>query len=158
LHLITAQLISKTTREIAEADREVFTSAYSRLSTMTDIDNLLKYFVTENLINFEDQRVIIADPRTSEKARLLLEHISGPLQAGNIKPFRMMLDIMEKHGNQATKELAISVKMYLVTTKGIFYYCHDECETSDHLCSLQDITRMHHTLEVVMVTEHSHQV
>jgi len=94
---------------------------------MTDIDNLLKYFVTESVINVEDQRVIIANPRTSEKARLLLEHISGPLQAGNSKPFRMMLDIMEKHGNIATKELAISVKMYLVTTKGIFYCCLINC-------------------------------
>jgi len=87
---------------------------------MTDIDNLLRYFVTENIINVEDQRVIIANPRTSEKARLLLEHISGLLQAGNSKPFRRMLDIMEKYGNKSTKELAISIKMYLVKSKGMF--------------------------------------
>jgi len=81
---------------------------------MTDIDNLLKHFVTGNIITVEDQRVIITNPRTSEKARLLLENISGPLQASNSKPFRIMLDIMEKHGNKATKELAVSIKLHLV--------------------------------------------
>ena len=113
------QIISKTSREIAEADNEVFTSVYPTLcSTMTDIGNLLKYFVAENIINTDYQSVIMASPSTSDKVRLLSEHISGPLRAGNSKPFRMMLDIMEKHGSMATKELAIRVKRYLVTTKG----------------------------------------
>ena len=116
------QVISKTSREIAEADNKVFRAEYSRLSTMTDIDNLLKYFVTENVINVKE-RVIIANSRTSEKARLLLEHISGPLQSGNSKPFRIMLDIMEKHGNKTTKRLAISMKVYLAKSKGMSNDC-----------------------------------
>jgi len=114
------QIIPKTSREIAEEDNKVFRKEYSRLSAMTDIDNLLKYFVAENIINFEDQEVITVNPRISEKARLLLENISGPLQAGNSKPFRRMLDIMEKHGNKATKELAISIKIHLVKSNGMF--------------------------------------
>ena len=88
---------------------------------MTDIENILKYFVTVNIINTDDQSEILAPPRLTSKVTLLLTHISGPLEAGDTKPFRLMLDIMEKHGNLATKALAISVKRYLMTKTGGTY-------------------------------------
>jgi len=83
---------------------------------MTDIENLLKYFITANIINTDDQSEILAPPKLTSKVTLLLKHISGPLEFGDTKPFRMMLDIMEKHGNLATKSLAISVKKCLMTS------------------------------------------
>ena len=84
---------------------------------MTDIENLLKYFVTVSIINTDDQSEILAPPRLTSKVTLLLTHISGPLEAGDAKPFRMMLDIM---GIKATKKLAISVKKCLgATTEGM---------------------------------------
>ena len=88
---------------------------------MTDIENILKYFVTVNIINTDDQSEILAPPRLTSKVTLLLAYISGPLKAGDTKPFRLMLDIMEKHGNLATKALAISVKRYLMTKTGGTY-------------------------------------
>jgi len=104
----------------AEKDKEVFSSNYFKFcNSMTDIENLLKYFITATIINTDDQSEILAPPKLTSKVTLLLKHISGPLEAGDTKPFRMMLDIMEKHGNLATKTLAISVKKCLLTnTKG----------------------------------------
>ena len=92
---------------------------------MTDIDDLLKYFISANIINTDDQREIFAKARLTKKVSLLLNHISGPLEAGDTKPFRMMLDIMEKHGNASTKTLAIFVKSCLMTnTEGMHKHHH----------------------------------
>jgi len=90
---------------------------------MTDIENLLKYFVTTNIITIDDQSEILDPPTITRKVTLLLRHISGPLEAGDHKPFRMMLDIMEKHGNLATKSLAISAKKCLMTKTEGRYIC-----------------------------------
>ena len=118
--------VALATRAAAEKDLEVFRSNYSNYcNEMTDIDDLLKYFISANIINTDDQSEIFANPRLTKKVSLLLNHISGPLEAGDIKPFRMMLDIMEKHGNLSTKTLAISVKKCLMTsTKGTHNYKH----------------------------------
>ena len=106
----------------ADTDKKVFRSNYYKFcNTMTDIENLLKYFVTTNIITTDDQSEILAPPKLTSKVTLLLRHISGPLEAGDTKTFRMMLDIMEKHGNLATKSLAISAKKCLKTkTEGIY--------------------------------------
>ena len=119
-----ASLISNST-VTADNDKEVFKSNYDKFcSAMTDIENLLKYFITVNIINTDDQSEIFAIPRPSQKVEMLLKHISGSLEAGNTKPFRMMLDIMEKHGNLTTNQLAISVRKFLVTTtQGTVYVC-----------------------------------
>ena len=113
-----------TSKETVDNDKKVFKSHYHKFcDTLTDIENLLKYFITENIINSDDQSEILATPRPSQKVVLLLKHISGPLEAGSTKPFRMMLDIMEKHGILGTKHLAISVRKCLTTTsQGVCVY------------------------------------
>ena len=105
-------------------DKTVFKANYDKFcNAITDIENLLKYFVTDDIISTDDQREILATIRLTNKVALLLTHISGPLEAGDNKPFRMMLKIMEKHGNLATKELAILVKERLATAmKGNYYF------------------------------------
>ena len=90
---------------------------------MTDIENLLKYFITANIITTDDQSEILAPPKLTSKVTFMLRHISGPLEAGDTKPFRMMLDIMEKHGNFSTKSLAISAKKCLMTKTEGTYIC-----------------------------------
>ena len=103
-------------RVAADKDKGVFTSNYTKFcNIIMDLENLLKYFVTASIINIDDQSEILAPPRQTDKVTLLLRHISGPLEAGDTKPFRMMLDIMEKHGNLATKTLAIEIKKSLIT-------------------------------------------
>ena len=95
-------------------ESSVFTKHYSIFcDTLTDIDNLLKYFVQEKVIKPEDQDEINALVKKTEKVQKLLKHIAGPLEAGDNKGFYTMLDIMENHGVQATKDLADSLKTIL---------------------------------------------
>ena len=93
---------------------KIFSEHYSSFcSTLTDIDDLLKYFVQEDIIRSDDQDEINALTETPEKVQKLLKHISGPLEAGDSKGFYTMLDIMENHGAQDTKDLANSLKTIL---------------------------------------------
>ena len=93
---------------------KIFNEHYSTIcSTLTDIDNLLKYLVQEDVIKSDDQDEINALTETPEKVQKLLKHICGPLEAGDSKGFYTMLDIMENHGVQATKDLADSLKIVL---------------------------------------------
>jgi len=88
-------------------EKEVFTVNYAKFcSTLTDIENLLKYFVEEKVINVEDLREINSKIKVSEKVSKLLQHISGPMEGGNSKGLYTLLHIMERHGTQATKDLA----------------------------------------------------
>ena len=107
-------------------ESNIFTEHYSIFcDTLTDIDNLLKYFVQEKVIKSDDQDEINALVKKSEKVQKLLKHIAGPLEAGDSKGFYTMLDIMENHGVQATKDLADSLK--IVLSKGIvtiIFYCN----------------------------------
>ena len=89
----------------------VFQNYYPKLcNTMVDIDNLLPHFVQENIIQVDDLEEIKAKPRTTDKVEKLLQFISGPLRAGNVKNFYTMLSIMEEHGTQATRDLASAIK------------------------------------------------
>jgi len=95
-------------------EKEVFTHNYSKLcNTLTDIENLLHYFVQENIIKSDDQDKINILVKTSDKVKKLLKYIGGPLKVGDSKGFYTMLDIMETHGVQATKDLANSLKSAL---------------------------------------------
>ena len=91
-------------------EEDIFIRHYSSLcNTLTDINNLLPFFVQEKIINVSDVEeinVIVATPKKVEK---LLSYISGPLTVGDTKGFCMMLTIMKKHGNQSTKDLAVKM-------------------------------------------------
>ena len=92
----------------------LFIKNYANLcATMQDIDSLIKYFVTRNVINMDNEKDLDAIITTSEKIKHLLHMIEGPLKSGDTNGFYTMLDIMEKHGVQATKSLAIDIQMSL---------------------------------------------
>ena len=87
-----------------------FTRHYASLcNTLTDVNNLLPYFVQKDIINISDVEEINAIITTTKKVEKLLSHISGPLTAGDPKEFHMMLTIMKEHGNQTTKDLAVKI-------------------------------------------------
>ena len=99
---------------MSHKENDVFTGHYSIFcDTVTDIDNLLKYFVQEKIIKSEDQDEINTLVKKTEKVQKLLKHIAGPLEAGDSKGFYTMLDILENRGVQATKDLAVSLKTRL---------------------------------------------
>ena len=99
---------------MALKENNAFTHNYAKLcNTLTDIENLLQYFVQEKIIKPEDQDDINILPKTQEKVKKLLKHVAGPLKAGDSKGFYTMLKIMENHGVQATKDLAEALKTEL---------------------------------------------
>ena len=108
-------------------EKDVFTRHYASLcKTLTDINTLLPYFVSENIISISDHEWIsVPNLPNSEKVVKLLSHISGPLEAGDAKVFHTMLDIMKKHGSQSTKDLAdkISETLSSNSEKGWLCYC-----------------------------------
>ena len=96
--------------------KDIFTKNYSALcDTLTDIDNLLKRFVSAEVIKPGDLEKINAVVTKSKKVEELLSHIYGPLEAGDTKGFQKMLTIMEEYGSQSTKDLAVKMKSELRT-------------------------------------------
>ena len=92
---------------------KVLTKHYSKLChTLSDIDNLLPYFVEENIIFINEVEEINATTPSTKyhKVQKLMIHIYGPLKAGNIEVFHIMLRIMEEHGHWATQQLADEMK------------------------------------------------
>ena len=98
------------------SEEEVFTRHYSQLcNTLTDIDNLLPYFVEHRVVSSNDlEEINTTVPSTKKhKVEKLLTHISGPLKAGNTDVFYTMLRIMGEHGHLATQNLADQIKSLL---------------------------------------------
>lgn len=103
--------LSKRDKWTGSKEEKIFKNHYSKLcSTMVDVVNLLPYFIQEEIIPLDDQEEIKAKPRTKDKVEKLLQYISGPLQAGDVHSFHIMLSIMEEHGTQATRKLASTMK------------------------------------------------
>ena len=87
----------------------IFTRHYASLcNTLTDVDNLLPYFVQENIINTSDVESTDATT-TANKVEKLLSHISGPLVAGHTEGFYVMLTIMKEHSKRSTHDLAVKM-------------------------------------------------
>ena len=85
----------------------VFREYYAKLcDTMTDVDDLLKYFVSEKIIAKSEEEEIKSASTKLERVRKLLLNISGPLKAGDNKGFHIMLKIMKEHGTLTTQDLA----------------------------------------------------
>ena len=75
-------------------------------NTITDINELLIYFVTEKIITMNQQEEIKSCNTKSERVSKLLLNIWGPLEAGDSNGFYTMLKIMKTHGVNATQKLA----------------------------------------------------
>ena len=110
-----SNLISMAGVQLTE--KEILNNHYASLcSTLTDIDNLLPFFVQESVISVSDLEEINACKTMRNKVQKLLLHISCPLQAGDASGFRKMLTIMEEHGIQCTKDLAVKMSSNITTS------------------------------------------
>ena len=97
-------------------EEEVFTKHYSKLcDTLTDVDNLLPYFVQQRVITTNELEEISATVPSTKKLKIqkLMTHISGPLTAGNTEVFYTMLRIMQEYGHQATQHLGDQMRKSL---------------------------------------------
>ena len=104
-------------------EHDAFIEHYAKLCAITDVDNLLPYFVQRKIITFDDQEEISGLRMQKQKARKLLTYISGPLEAGNIKVFNIMLKILEECGNLNTQTLAEIIKKNLAEIRSSCKLC-----------------------------------
>ena len=96
----------------------MFNQHYPQLcDTLTDVDNLLPYFVRESVITTNDVEEINAKETKKLKVQKLMTHISGPLRAGNTEVFYIMLKIMEENGHLSTKQLADQIRKSISVCK-----------------------------------------
>ncbi|XP_065918394.1 NACHT, LRR and PYD domains-containing protein 12-like isoform X2 [Dysidea avara] len=84
-------------------------------NTMTDIDDLLKYFVAEKIITLNEEEEIKSSATKSDKVQKLLLNISDLLKAGNNNGFYIMLKIMKDRGTKATQNLATLLSSRITT-------------------------------------------
>ena len=75
-------------------------------NTITDVNKLLKYFVTEKIITTDEEEEIKSYTTKADRVSKLLLNISGPLEAGDSNGFYILLQIMKTHGVDATQRLA----------------------------------------------------
>jgi len=82
-------------------------------SIMIDVDDLLPWFVQKKIITLNSPVEIWVKIAVREKVEKLLQYVSGTLDGGDVKGFFTLLNIMEVHGTQATKELSITMRSHL---------------------------------------------
>ena len=66
--------------------------------------------MVEKIITIEEEEKIKACTMKSDKVRMLLLNISGPLKAGDNDGFYVMLKIMKCFGTRATQNLAAHIE------------------------------------------------
>ena len=96
---------------------KVFKDHYSALKNILSAQNLSQYFVSANLISFQDEEEICAASTSAKKATILLQRIASPLESGHSFYFHKMLEIMDAHGNIATRDLAHKMQADLVVER-----------------------------------------
>ena len=105
-------------------------------NAVSDIDNLMKYFLEERIIAADEAQEIKSSALIkSEKVKKLLINISGPLRAGDKNGFYVMLKIMNTHGIKATQSLAKLIQGR-VSGDEIAGVDMDEVSREEHINSL----------------------
>ena len=86
---------------------EIIRKFYSKLCNyLTEIDELLTEFLSEDIITHDDKEKIRARHLTKEKVGILLERLQCLLKTGDTVHFLVFLKIMKKYGSKSTVELA----------------------------------------------------
>jgi len=95
----------------------VFKDHYAALKNILSAQNLSQYFVSAGLIGFQDEEEICAASTSAKKATILLQRIASPLESGHSFYFHKMLEIMDAHGNIATRDLAKKMQLDLAVER-----------------------------------------
>ena len=85
---------------------EVFTNHYGKLQNILPVKNLSGHFVSERIINFEEEQIIQQTVGQSQAASIVLRKIANSLQVGQKRSFVKLLIIMKDHGGLSCEELA----------------------------------------------------
>ena len=85
---------------------EVFTDYYDKLRNILPVKNLSVHFISEQVINFEEEQVIQQTVEQTQAASTVLRKIAYSLRAGRTESFDKLLTIMRDHGGLSCEELA----------------------------------------------------
>ena len=86
---------------------------YADLTNVLFNTDLSPEFISAGIINIHEEEIIRNAPNSQEKAKKILQIISSHIEISHTKSFISMLDIMERRGTMAIKELAIRIKSEL---------------------------------------------
>ena len=85
----------------------VFRECYALLcNTVKEIEDLLQYFKTENVITFDEVAEIKSISTATEKTKRVMLNVLTSLEAGNKNNFYAMLKVMKNHGLMPTQNLS----------------------------------------------------
>ena len=92
----------------------MFIQFYSKLVECLPTKELSHSLMSQGLITLMDYEYITC-PTTSHRgaAILLLNRVSTMLKEGSVVPFQMLLDVMQKHGNDAIVSLSSEIQRLL---------------------------------------------
>ena len=91
----------------------VFKEFFWRLKKILSAQTLSQYLVSADVISFQDDEEICAAKTSFERSTILLQRLVGPLESGNTFGFYQLLQVMEEHGINATKDLAAEMRSRL---------------------------------------------
>ena len=97
----------------------MFQQYYSKLVDCLPAKELSHYLVSQGVITLMDNEDI-NNPTISvcRAAELLLSKVSSSLKEGNVIPFKKLLDVMQKHGNDAIVSLSSEIQRLLDKNDG----------------------------------------
>ena len=88
----------------------MFINHYGKLQNILPVKNLSGHFISERVINFEEEQIIQQTVVQSQAASVVLRKIANSLQAGQTESFDKLLTIMKGHGGLSCEELAHKMK------------------------------------------------
>ena len=93
--------------------KNMFIKYYANLTNVLFNTDLSPEFISAGIISIHEEEIIRNAPNSQEKAKKFLRIISSHIEISHTKSFISMLDIMERKGTMAIKELAIRIKSEL---------------------------------------------
>ena len=90
----------------AERILGVLVNHYGKLQNSLPVKNLSGHFVTERIINFDEEQVIQETVGQTQAASIVLRKIGHSLRAGETESFEKLLMIMRDHGGLSCEKLA----------------------------------------------------
>ena len=97
----------------------VFQQYYSKLFDCLPVKDLSHYLVSQGVITLMDSEDITSlTTSKNQAAEMLMHRVSLSLQDGNAAPFTKLLDVMQKHGNDAIVTLSSEILRLLHKTNG----------------------------------------
>ena len=92
-------------------EHHAFQKEYGNLVDILQCNDIYRYFVSEGIITMHELNELNYEVNPIEKIKNFLGKVSSSLNTGYTKSFHKMLDVMNTHGNAATRDLARNIML-----------------------------------------------